>query len=596
MTEAWTPKTADCATSGRTTTNLDGAAPYWTSYTYTTAGQRKTETQHTTTGDKTTTYTYNAPTDNKPHTLDTIAGARTGTYTYDTSGNTISRPGPTAQQTLTWNTEGDLTKLTESTKETGYLYDANGELLIRRAKGDGETILYLGAGTELHLTVKGTTKTVSGTRYYTANGQTIAVRTATSGVSGTKLSFLAADHHGTSSVALDSTTYAVTKRYTTPFGAPRGTKPTSWPDDKAFLGKPADDATGLTHVGAREYDPTLGQFLSVDPLLTLDQHQSLNGYAYANNTPVTSSDPTGEGVCMQDGVCGGTKSVEEWEKKHGREYGDGRLGGGAGTAHTSSTGQASSGQGTQGHWEHSCIRGGICKKHWAEGAQGDDKDLLWGLAQGAVDTVTFGCNFFKLFGSVECASDAMRAEAADHGADVGSEAYGIGAEYGSIATGVAPELPGLRGAAAVGEGGAGAFRPARKTIPGGEYYTPQTPLKEMINPKGGETNCRACVLSVDILLGSGARSNALPALQRGSVSALEEIYGRKFRTRSFSNIVTDMQKAGPGARGIVWGLDKRGGHVFNVVNYGGRVTFLDGQSGNASHAPNWLGYQFMRTK
>ncbi|MEU8470166.1 RHS repeat-associated core domain-containing protein [Streptomyces sp. NPDC029006] len=346
LTEAWTPKTADCSGTGRTAANLDGAAPYWTSYTYTGAGQRKTETQHTTSGDKSTAYTYDDTTkDNKPHTLDKTTGARSATYSYDSTGNTTFRPGPadpktqaTTQQTLAWNTEGDLAKLTEGTKETSYLYDANGELLIRRAKGDGETVLYLGAGTELHLTVKGTTKTASGTRYYTANGQTIAVRTATAGITGTKLSFLAADHHGTSSIALDSGTYALTKRYSTPFGAPRGTKPTSWPDDKAFLGKPADDTTGLTHVGAREYDPLIGQFTSVDPLLTVDQHQSLNGYSYANNTPVTSSDPTGEAVCMQDGICGGTKSVEEWEKKHGREYGDGRLGGSTGTSHTSSTG------------------------------------------------------------------------------------------------------------------------------------------------------------------------------------------------------------------------------------------------------------------
>ncbi|MGW1591421.1 RHS repeat-associated core domain-containing protein [Streptomyces sp. NPDC002386] len=78
-------------------------------------------------------------------------------------------------------------------------------------------------------------------------------------------------------------------------------KPASWPDDKAFLGKPADGTTGLTHVGAREYDPTLGQFISVDPVLSLDQHQSLNGYSYAGNTPVTQSDPTG--LCFAD-VCG----------------------------------------------------------------------------------------------------------------------------------------------------------------------------------------------------------------------------------------------------------------------------------------------------
>ncbi|MEU7052553.1 RHS repeat-associated core domain-containing protein [Streptomyces eurythermus] len=320
LTEAWTPKTADCAASGRTLTNLDGAAPYWTSYTYTDAGQRKTETQHTTTGDKTTTYTYNDPTDTKPHTLDKTTGTRTATYTYDAAGNTTSRPGPTAQQTLTWNTEGDLTKLTEGTKETGYLYDANGDLLIRRAKADGDTILYLGAGTELHVTTKGTTKTTSATRYYTANGQTIAVRTATTGVTGTKLSFLAADHHGTSSIALEAGTYALTKRYSTSFGAPRGTKPTTWPDDKAFLGRPADDTTALTHIGAREYDPTTGQFISVDPMLVLEQHQSLNGYAYANNSPITFSDPTGQCLYLPGGMCGGKGSIQEAEKRYKKRF------------------------------------------------------------------------------------------------------------------------------------------------------------------------------------------------------------------------------------------------------------------------------------
>ncbi|MFH8475920.1 DddA-like double-stranded DNA deaminase toxin [Streptomyces sp. NPDC018000] len=160
-------------------------------------------------------------------------------------------------------------------------------------------MLYLG-GTEVRLTTKGTTKTLSGTRYYTAADKTIAVRTATSGVSGTKLNFLCSDPHGTASLVLEPTTWAVTKRYTTPFGSTRGATPTTWPDDKGFLGKPADTTTGLTHIGAREYDPTIGQFISVDPVLALEQHQSLNGYAYANNTPVTSADPTG--LWIDDGT------------------------------------------------------------------------------------------------------------------------------------------------------------------------------------------------------------------------------------------------------------------------------------------------------
>lgn len=230
--------------------------------------------------------------------MDHTTGAKNATYTYDDTGNTTQRPGTTTQN-LAWNSEGKLASLTEGTKKTDYLYDANGELLIRRAVGDGDTILYLG-DTEVRLTTKGTATTLSGTRYYTAGGKTIAVRTATKGVTGTKLCFLAGDPHGTASLALDATTWAITKRYTTPFGASRGATIGVWPDDKRFLGKPVDTTTGLTHIGAREYDPTTGQFISVDPLLELDKQQTLNGYSYGAQNPVTEADPSGLGL-----ACGG---------------------------------------------------------------------------------------------------------------------------------------------------------------------------------------------------------------------------------------------------------------------------------------------------
>ena len=311
LTEAWTPSTADCAATGRTTANLDGAAPYWTSYTYTAAGQRKTETNHTTSGNTATTYEYGI-TGGQPHPLTQTTGAKAATYTYDEVGHTTTRPGTQATQTLTWNSEGNLVSTTEpavGTKpalNTGYLYDADGELLIRRATGDGDTVLYLGS-TEVRLTTKGATKTLSGTRYYGAFGQVLAVRTATAGIAGNKLSFLAADHHGTSTLAIDATTKAVTKRYVTPFGASRGAEAApSWPDDKAFLGKPSDVTTGLTHIGAREYDPGIGQFISVDPLLEVDEHQTLNGYSYSINNPLSFSDPTGMGL-----ACGGAGGSSE---------------------------------------------------------------------------------------------------------------------------------------------------------------------------------------------------------------------------------------------------------------------------------------------
>ncbi|MDX2730989.1 RHS repeat-associated core domain-containing protein [Streptomyces sp. PA03-2a] len=384
LDHAWTPKTADCATSGRTTANLDGAAPYWTSYTYNKSGQRETEKQHAASGDTTTNYAYGT-TRGQPHPLTTTTGPKTSTYDYDETGNTTSRPGTQAQQTLVWNSEGKLVSTSEPAAgskpklETNYLYDASGELLIRRAVGDGDTVLYLG-GAEVRLTTKGTTKTLSGTRYYTAAGQTIAVRTATSGVSGTKLNFLCSDPHGTATLVLEPTTWAVTKRYTTPFGATRGTTPTTWPDDKAFLGKPADTTTGLTHIGAREYDPGIGQFLSVDPVLALDQHQSLNGYSYANNTPVTASDPTG---LAADGKCGGVGRCPEPGSDNcyagnmsascdgigGNTMGTGGGGGGGsvgGSSGTASGGGSGSGGKHCGFWS---------KCGWSN-AWGDTKDWM----------------------------------------------------------------------------------------------------------------------------------------------------------------------------------------------------------------------------
>nr|WTB09098.1 polymorphic toxin-type HINT domain-containing protein [Streptomyces antimycoticus] len=343
--------------------NLGGAAPYWTSYTYNVAGQRESETQHAAAGDTTTTYAYGTA-KGQPHPL---AGTRTtkpgstppatAAYTYDAAGNTTTRPGTQAEQTLSWNTEGRLAASSEPAKDgkaatgTGYLYDADGELLIRPATtADGDTVLYLGA-TEVRLTAQGSANTLTGTRYYTGVGQTIAERTGTKGQSTTKLTFLAADNHGTGTLAVDVGTRAVTKRYTTPFGAPRGTKPTRWPDDKAFLGKPADGVTGLTHIGAREYDPVTGQFLSLDPLLTPDQGQSLNGYSYANQNPVTDSDPTGLCVDPGNGHCmptnGGDAGKDAPPENHypsgggwhhgGGGGGGGSRGGGGGTASTSSS-------------------------------------------------------------------------------------------------------------------------------------------------------------------------------------------------------------------------------------------------------------------
>ncbi|WAX81709.1 RHS repeat-associated core domain-containing protein [Streptomyces sp. KMM 9044] len=287
LTEAWTPSSQDCS-APRNADQLSGPAPYWNSYTYNSSSQRTSETKHTSTGDTTTTYCY---TGQQPHTLTATSTAANcdapnRTYSYDAAGNTTSRPGPNKQQTLSWNEEGDLAKVTEDGKATEYLYDAAGELLIRSTTG-GERVLYAG-DTELHLRADGSTWAQ---RHYGTDEVTVAVRSNETG--SDRLSYLAADHHSTSTLAIDAIDQTYTKRHMDPFGNTRGASAGSWPNDKGFIGKTSDATTGLTHIGARQYDPALGQFISVDPLLETDKAQTLNGYSYSINNPLTFSDPTG---------------------------------------------------------------------------------------------------------------------------------------------------------------------------------------------------------------------------------------------------------------------------------------------------------------
>lgn len=58
-----------------------------------------------------------------------------------------------------------------------------------------------------------------------------------------------------------------------------------------------------------------------------------------------------------------------------------------------------------------------------------------------------------------------------------------------------------------------------------------------------------------------------------------------------------MLGAGPGARGIVFGSRGSGevGHVFNAVNQGGTVRFLDGQIGGAASFEGFTEFFLLRT-
>ncbi|MEU4337361.1 polymorphic toxin-type HINT domain-containing protein [Micromonospora lupini] len=294
LTAAWTPKSYDCAAKPQAEAELGGPAPYWQEWSFGApddpkgrVGNRLTQTERgTPTGTVTTDYSYPSPQEAQPHALNGWSrtdntGTTTGSYTYDTAGNMKTRPGPSGQQTLNWDVEGHLTSLADSAGNNTYIYDADGNRLIS-TDSTGST-LFLG---DQEVRRNKTTGQVDGTRYYSFNGETIAQRTVTG------ITWLASDYQGTSQISVGTdANQTITQRRQTPYGSPRGSA-VAWPNKQGFLGG-YQDPTGLTHLGAREYDPAIGRFISVDPINDPGNPQQLPAYTYAANNPVTYSDPSG---------------------------------------------------------------------------------------------------------------------------------------------------------------------------------------------------------------------------------------------------------------------------------------------------------------
>src|SRR5437667_1134753 len=93
-----------------------------------------------------------------------------------------------------------------------------------------------------------------------------------------------------------------------------------------FAGAELDTASGLYHMGARFYDPSIGRWLSEDPVQSFEP-ASLNFYAYVANNPLILTDPAGMMPTRCDGGC--TPSRQEvvvgWVNEHGKDEAQKRV-------------------------------------------------------------------------------------------------------------------------------------------------------------------------------------------------------------------------------------------------------------------------------
>jgi RHS repeat-associated protein len=230
-----------------------------------------------------------------PHAVTSIAMPAGGeSFKYDDDGNLtlanrVSANGAIKTRSIEWNADGKPTVIEDyDGVATQVRYDAFGTRTYRER--DGQATVFFGNLVDRSWpTAGGTVKT---TKHYFAGPLRVASADA-GGTSWHTTDTLGSPRArtGPQGTLLDRTDYQ-------PFGSLLGTAAGGPPGEVGFTGARTDSDNGLVDLNARWYDPHLGRFVSADPMLPMPaRSQALNPYAYAENNPVSLTDPSGTQAC-----------------------------------------------------------------------------------------------------------------------------------------------------------------------------------------------------------------------------------------------------------------------------------------------------------
>ena len=225
------------------------------------------------------------------------------------SPGTTACGSPSPWMTLAYDGNGNILSQTQGTTTTNYTFDAENRLKTRSVSGGTVTNTYDGMGTLLKRTNADGTwtvyiggiyeKTNAGvvTKYYSVYGRTIATRQIPTGGGSGTLSYLLADHLGTTTGVTNGAGTVLSSQKYWPYGATRSGAITQ--TDKLYTGQQQEpgDALGLYNYKARFYSTVTGRFLSVDPVVgSAGDPQAWNPYSYARNKLDAAHGPDGRNV------------------------------------------------------------------------------------------------------------------------------------------------------------------------------------------------------------------------------------------------------------------------------------------------------------
>ena len=247
-----------------------------------------------------TSYQYDSH-DRLTQSVDSLNG--TTSYQWDERGNLVQKASPAETTTYGWTVDNRLAKVSTAAKTVEYGYDSSGRRIKRLVKEGATT-------TETHYKVDHqrnyseilveSTKVNSGAwvdtvHVHTPDGLGELIASTSAGAQTQLFS------DGLGSVRVAQTAAASHVFSYDAFGIALGATegmPANAADASAtshrYTGEYADSQTGLLHLRARDYDPQIGRFISMDEHPGANRIPlTLNKYLYGNADPVNTVDPSG---------------------------------------------------------------------------------------------------------------------------------------------------------------------------------------------------------------------------------------------------------------------------------------------------------------